>query len=120
MWKGGKNLFYDENGYGGLSETAIYYIGGILKHAPALLAFGAASTNSYRRLVPGYEAPINLVYSARNRSAAVRIPMAGSPKAKRVEFRAPDPTANPYLLFSAMVDGRHRRHPEQDHAAAAD
>jgi glutamine synthetase len=103
MWKGGTNIFYDDKGYGQLSETGIYYIGGILKHAPAILAFGAASTNSYRRLVPGYEAPINLVYSARNRSAAVRIPVAGGPKAKRVEFRAPDPTANPYLLFSAML-----------------
>ena len=103
MWKDGVNAFYDEKGYGALSETAIYYIGGILRHAPALLAFGAASTNSYRRLVPGYEAPINLVYSARNRSAAVRIPIVGGPKSKRVEFRAPDPTANPYLLFSAMV-----------------
>ena len=103
MWKGNTNIFYDEKGYGGLSETAVYYIGGILKHARALLAFGAASTNSYKRLVPGYEAPINLVYSARNRSAAVRIPIAGSPKSKRVEFRAPDPTANPYLLFAAMA-----------------
>ena len=103
MWKNGTNIFFDEKGYGQLSETAVYYIGGILKHARALLAFGAASTNSYRRLVPGYEAPINLVYSARNRSAAIRIPVTQSPKAKRVEFRAPDPTANPYLLFSAMV-----------------
>jgi glutamine synthetase len=103
MWKDGKNAFYDEKGYGQLSETAVYYIGGILKHARALLAFGAASTNSYRRLVPGYEAPINLVYSARNRSAAIRIPITQNPKAKRVEFRAPDPTANPYLLFAAMV-----------------
>ncbi|MBV9848527.1 MAG: type I glutamate--ammonia ligase [Armatimonadetes bacterium] len=103
MWKGGTNIFFDEKGYGQLSETAVYYIGGILRHAPALLGFGASSTNSYRRLVPGYEAPINLVYSARNRSAAIRIPMAGSPKSKRVEFRAPDPSANPYLLFSAMV-----------------
>ncbi len=103
MWKSGTNIFFDAKGYGGLSETAKYYIGGILKHAKALLAFGAASTNSYRRLVPGYEAPINLVYSARNRSAAIRIPTTGSPKAKRVEFRAPDPTANPYLLFSAML-----------------
>ena len=103
MWKGGVNQFFDEKGYGGLSETAVFYIGGILKHAPALLAFGAASTNSYKRLVPGYEAPINLVYSARNRSAAIRIPVTQSAKAKRVEFRAPDPTANPYLLFSAMI-----------------
>ncbi|MGO8672305.1 MAG: type I glutamate--ammonia ligase [Capsulimonadaceae bacterium] len=103
MWKNGVNIFFDEKGYGRISETAMYYIGGILKHANSLLAFGAASTNSYRRLVPGYEAPINLVYSARNRSAAVRIPIAGGPKSKRVEFRAPDPTANPYLLFAAMA-----------------
>ena len=92
LWKGGQPLFYDENGYGGLSEMAVHYIGGLLKHAPALLAFCAPTTNSYRRLVPGYEAPINLIYSARNRSACVRIPMVSkSPKAKRVEFRAPDP-----------------------------
>ena len=103
MWQGGENLFYDKGGYGGLSEMAVYYIGGILRHAPALLAFGASSTNSYRRLVPGYEAPINLVYSARNRSAAVRIPVVGGPRSKRVEFRAPDPSANPYLLFAAML-----------------
>ena len=104
LWKGGQPLFYDENGYGGLSEMAVYYIGGLLKHAPALLAFCAPTTNSYRRLVPGYEAPINLIYSARNRSACVRIPMVSkSPKAKRVEFRAPDPAANPYLAFSALL-----------------
>ncbi|MDK3161118.1 type I glutamate--ammonia ligase [Kamptonema cortianum] len=104
LWKNGVNLFYDESGYGGLSDAARWYIGGILAHAPALLAFTNPSTNSYRRLVPGYEAPINLVYSARNRSACIRIPMVGSsPKAKRIEFRAPDPTANPYLAFSAMM-----------------
>lgn len=104
LWKNGENLFYDEAGYAGLSDLARWYIGGILKHAPALLAFTNPSTNSYRRLVPGYEAPINLVYSARNRSACIRVPMVGnSPKAKRIEFRAPDPTANPYLAFSAMM-----------------
>ncbi|QYK53776.1 MAG: type I glutamate--ammonia ligase [Fimbriimonadaceae bacterium] len=104
LWKNGENLFYDDAGYAGLSDTARYYIGGLLKHAPALLAFTNPSTNSYRRLVPGYEAPINLVYSARNRSACIRIPMVGnSPKAKRVEFRIPDPTANPYLAFTAMM-----------------
>jgi glutamine synthetase len=104
LWKSGQPLFYDEKGYGSLSEMAVHYIGGILKHAPALMAFCAPTTNSYRRLVPGYEAPINLVYSARNRSACVRIPMVSkSPKAKRVEFRAPDPAANPYLAFSAML-----------------
>jgi glutamine synthetase len=104
LWKGGTNLFYDERGYAGLSETAIYYIGGILKHAPSILAFAAPSTNSYRRLVPGYEAPINLIYSQRNRSACVRIPMySKSPKAKRIEFRAPDPSCNPYLAFPAML-----------------
>ena len=104
IWKNGEPTFYDEKGYGALSETAIHYIGGILKHAPMLLAFAAPTTNSYRRLVPGYEAPINLMYSARNRSACVRIPMMSkSPKAKRIEFRAPDPMANPYLAFSAML-----------------
>jgi glutamine synthetase len=104
LWKGGQPLFYDEKGYAGLSELAVHYIGGLLKHAPALLAFCAPTTNSYRRLVPGYEAPINLVYSARNRSACIRIPMVSkSPKAKRVEFRAPDPGANPYLAFSALL-----------------
>jgi glutamine synthetase len=104
LWKNGQPLFYDEKGYGQLSEMAVYYIGGILKHAAALLAFCAPTTNSYRRLVPGYEAPINLIYSARNRSACVRIPMVSkSPKAKRIEFRAPDPAANPYLAFAAMM-----------------
>jgi glutamine synthetase len=104
IWKGGENQFYDPNGYALLSDNAKYYIGGILKHAPAILAFAAPTTNSYRRLVPGYEAPVNLVYSARNRSAAIRIPMySSSPKAKRIEFRAPDPTCNPYLAFSAML-----------------
>ncbi|MEM7345706.1 MAG: type I glutamate--ammonia ligase, partial [Chloroflexota bacterium] len=104
LWKDGDTLMYDEAGYAGLSETARYYIGGLLKHAPAILAFAAPTTNSYKRLVPGYEAPINLVYSQRNRSAICRIPMySGSPKAKRVEFRAPDPSANPYLAFSAML-----------------
>ncbi len=104
IWQNGEPTFYDETGYAALSETARWYIGGLLKHAPALLAFCAPTTNSYRRLVPGYEAPINLMYSARNRSACVRIPMVSkSPKAKRVEFRAPDPMANPYLAFSALL-----------------
>jgi glutamine synthetase len=104
LWLDGKPLFYDENGYAGLSELARFYIGGLLKHAPAVLAFAATTTNSYKRLVPGYEAPVNLAYSARNRSAAIRIPMMSqSPKAKRLEFRCPDPTANPYLAFAAMM-----------------
>lgn len=104
LWKGGQPLFYDEGGYAGLSEMAIYYIGGLLKHAPSLLAFTNPTTNSYRRLVPGYEAPVNLMYSQRNRSACVRIPMySSSPKAKRIEFRCPDPSCNPYLAFSAML-----------------
>jgi len=104
LWKGGKPLFYDEGGYAGLSEMAVYYIGGLLKHAPSLLAFTNPTTNSYRRLVPGYEAPVNLMYSQRNRSACVRIPMySSSPKAKRIEFRCPDPSCNPYLAFSAML-----------------
>jgi len=104
LWKDGQPLFFDKDGYALLSKTALHYIGGILKHARALLAFCAPTTNSYRRLVPGYEAPVNLVYSARNRSAAIRIPMYSSnPKAKRIEFRAPDPTCNPYLAFGAML-----------------
>src|ERR1700716_4336248 len=104
LWKDGSNLFFDEAGYALLSDTARWYIGGLLKHAPALLAFCAPTTNSYRRLVPGYEAPINLVYSKRNRSACVRIPMySDNPKSKRIEFRSPDPTANPYLAFSALL-----------------
>lgn len=104
LWKDGQNIFYDKNGYGLLSETARYYIGGILKHARALMAFCAPTTNSYKRLVPGYEAPVNLVYSLRNRSAAVRIPVySDSPKARRVEFRPPDASANGYLAFSAML-----------------
>jgi glutamine synthetase len=104
LWKGGKNLFFERGSYADLSPTALHYIGGILKHAPALLAFCAPTTNSYRRLVPGYEAPINLIYSQRNRSAAVRIPLySRSEKSKRVEVRFPDPTANGYLAFSAML-----------------
>ena len=104
LWKGGKNLFYDKKGYGLISETARYYIGGLIKHAHALCGFIAPTTNSYRRLVPGYEAPINLVYSARNRSACVRIPMySTSEKAKRLEFITPDPSCNPYFAFPAML-----------------
>jgi glutamine synthetase len=104
LWKGKDNLFYDQKGYAGLSDRARWYIGGLLAHAPALLAFCAPTVNSYHRLVPGYEAPINLVYSQRNRSACCRIPMySSSPKAKRIEFRCPDPSANPYLAFPAML-----------------
>jgi glutamine synthetase len=104
LWKNGKNIFFDKKGYGGISETARFYIGGLIKHAHALCAFIAPTTNSYRRLVPGYEAPINLVYSARNRSACVRIPMySQSEKAKRLEFRTPDPSCNPYFAFPAML-----------------
>jgi glutamine synthetase len=104
LWRNGDNLFYDEQGYAGLSDMGRYYIGGLLAHAPALLAFTNPTTNSYRRLVPGYEAPINLVYSQRNRSACVRIPMyAKSPAAKRLEFRTPDPSCNPYLSFAACL-----------------
>ncbi|MFQ5735495.1 MAG: type I glutamate--ammonia ligase [Thermodesulfobacteriota bacterium] len=103
IWKGGKPLFAG-NGYGGMSELALHYIGGILKHAKALNAFCNPSTNSYRRLVPGFEAPINLAYSSRNRSASVRLPMySPSPKAKRIEVRFPDPSCNGYLAFSAML-----------------
>jgi glutamine synthetase len=103
LWKGGSPLFSGD-GYAGLSEMALHYIGGLLKHARALSAIIAPTTNSYKRLVPGYEAPVNLAYSRRNRSAAVRIPMySASPKAKRVEFRPPDPSCNPYLAFAAMM-----------------
>jgi glutamine synthetase len=103
IWKEGKPLFAG-GGYAGLSEMALHAVGGVLKHAPSILAFAAPTANSYRRLVPGYEAPVNLVFSSRNRSAAVRIPMySDSPKAKRMEFRCPDPTCNGYLAFSAML-----------------
>jgi glutamine synthetase len=104
LWSGGKPLFFDEAGYAGLSDMARWYIGGLLKHAASILAFAAPTTNSYRRLVPGYEAPVNLVYSSRNRSAAIRIPQySQKPAAKRLEFRCPDPSCNPYLAFSAML-----------------
>jgi len=104
IWNEGVPLFYDETGYAGLSDMARYYIGGLLKHAPSLLAFTNPTVNSYHRLVPGFEAPVNLVYSQRNRSACIRIPITGaSPKAKRVEFRCPDPSSNPYLAFAAML-----------------
>ncbi len=104
LFMGGENVMFDFNGYGQLSREALNYIGGILRHGRALMAFCAPTTNSYRRLTPGYEAPVNLVYSQRNRSAACRIPVySPAPKAKRVEFRPPDPTANPYLSFSAMM-----------------
>ncbi len=104
LWKDGQTLMADPAGYAGLSQLAKWYIGGLLKHAPALLAITSPSVNSYHRLVPGYEAPVNLAYSSRNRSAAVRIPMySNSPKAKRLEFRCPDPSCNPYLAFSAML-----------------
>ncbi len=103
LWRGEKPLFYDPEGYAGLSQTARYYIGGLLTHAPALLGIVASTTNSYKRLVPGFEAPVNLVFSKGNRSAAVRIPLTDCPSAKRVEFRPPDPTANPYLAFAALL-----------------
>jgi len=103
LWKKGKPLFAG-TGYAGLSEMGLYFIGGILKHASSLLAFTNPTTNSYKRLVPGFEAPVNLAYSQRNRSASVRIPMYSSnPKSKRIEFRCPDPSCNPYLAFSAMM-----------------
>ena len=104
LWKGNKNVFFEAGTYGDVSKTAVHYIGGLLKHASALLAFCAPTTNSYRRLVPGYEAPINLIYSQRNRSACVRIPVySKSEKSKRVELRFPDPACNGYLAFSAML-----------------
>jgi glutamine synthetase len=119
LWKDGSPLFYDELGYAGLSDTARHYIGGLLRHAPSLLAFTNPTVNSYHRLVPGFEAPVNLVYSQRNRSACIRIPITGAnPKAKRIEFRVPDPSSNPYLAFSAMLmagmDGiKNKIEPEQ-------
>jgi glutamine synthetase len=104
LWSDARPLFFDEAGYGHLSQLALGYIAGLLAHAPALLAFCAPTTNSYRRLVPGFEAPVNLVYSQRNRSACVRIPVySPRPEAKRVEFRCPDPSANVYLAFAAML-----------------
>ncbi len=104
LWKDGKNLFFDPKGYAQISQTAKWYIGGLLKHAPALCAIIAPTTNSYKRLVPGFEAPVNLIYSQRNRSAAVRIPMySKSEKSKRIEFRTPDPSGNPYLTFAALL-----------------
>jgi len=104
LWKDGTPLFFDKKGYALLSDTARWYIGGLIAHAPALLGLCAPTTNSYRRLVPGFEAPVNLMYSQRNRSAICRIPTySDSPKARRVEFRAPDPSCNPYLAFSAML-----------------
>lgn len=119
LWKGETPLFYDGEGYAGLSQTARYYVGGLLTHAPALLAIAASTTNSYKRLVPGYEAPVNLVFSKGNRSAAVRIPLTECPSAKRIEFRPPDPTANPYLAFSALLmaglDGIRRKIEPSDH-----
>jgi glutamine synthetase len=104
LWKDGKPLFYEKGKYAGLSDTARHYVGGLIAHAAALMAFCAPTTNSYKRLVPGFEAPVNLVYSQRNRSACVRIPMySDNPKAKRIEFRCPDPSANPYLAFAALL-----------------
>jgi len=103
LWKNGVNLFAG-SGYAGLSDMGLYAIGGLLKHAPALCAFTNPTTNSYKRLVPGYEAPVNLAYSRRNRSASVRIPVySPNPKAKRIEYRCPDGSSNPYLVFSAML-----------------
>ncbi len=104
LWTDGEPLFFDEKGYANLSDTARWYIGGLLKHASAVLAFTNPTVNSYKRLVKGYEAPVNMVYSQGNRSAAIRIPITGSnPKAKRLEFRAPDPSSNPYLAFAAQL-----------------
>jgi glutamine synthetase len=104
LWKGEGNIFYDDAGYAQLSDTAKFYIGGLLKHSSALLALAAPTTNSYRRLVPGFEAPVNLAYSQRNRSAICRIPVySKNPRAKRIEFRAPDPSCNPYLCFAALL-----------------
>ncbi len=112
LWQDGKNLFFDPKGYALISDAARWYIGGLIKHAAALLAFAAPTTNSYRRLVPGYEAPINLIYSQRNRSAICRIPVySKSAKAKRIEFPAPDPASNPYLTFAALDGIKHKVEP---------
>jgi glutamine synthetase len=102
IWKGGKPLFAGDK-YAGLSDLCLWYIGGIIKHAKAINAFTNSTTNSYKRLVPGYEAPVKLAYSARNRSASIRVPFASSPKGKRIEVRFPDPMGNPYLTFTAML-----------------
>jgi glutamine synthetase len=104
LWREGETLMADPAGYAGLSDAARHYVGGIIAHAPALLALCAPTTNSYRRLVPGYEAPVNLVYSRRNRSACIRVPMySEAPEQKRIEFRCPDASSNPYLAFAAML-----------------
>jgi glutamine synthetase len=104
LWKDGTNLFYNSEGYALLSETCLHYIGGLLRHTPVLLALIAPTTNSYRRLVPGYEAPVNLVYSVRNRSACIRTPTySSSPESRCIEYRIPDPGCNPYLAFAAML-----------------
>ena len=104
LWKNNKNLFFKAGAYGDISEICLYYIGGLIKHTPSVLAFAAPTTNSYRRLVPGFEAPVNLIYSQRNRSACIRIPMySRSEKAKRIEYRPPDPSCNPYLAFAVML-----------------
>ena len=119
IWKAGKPVFAG-NKYADLSETCLSYIAGIIKHAKAINAFTNPTTNSYKRLVPGFEAPVLLAYSARNRSASCRIPYTTNPKAKRVEVRFPDPLANPYLAFAAMTDGRPRRHQEQARSGRGD
>jgi glutamine synthetase len=113
VWKGGKNLFAGE-GYAGLSEFALYYIGGIIKHARALNAITNPGTNSYKRLVPGFEAPVKLAYSARNRSASIRIPYVANPKGRRIEVRFPDPDLQPVPGLRRHADGRPGRHREQD------